>query len=103
MFDFFMKPKRLHQTLKHIRWIETTTEAKLVQPLTNLQAEHQELKAIAQNVSDKADLIGDMYEFYGQIESAQIQANQRGIKALGQVQQKRKAYRSMRGRLLKGK
>lgn len=103
MFDFLKKPQRVYQTLKGISWIEKTTLEKLVQPINNLQAEHQELKAIAQNVSEKADLIGDMYEFYGQIESAEIKANQRGLKALGQVQKRRKEYRSMRGRLIRGK
>ena len=102
MLDFLKKPQRLRQILKDIDWVEKNTMEKLIQPITNLQAEHKELKAIAENVGQKAVLVGDMYEYYGQIESAQIQANQRGLKALGQVQQKRKAYRSMRGRLLRG-
>ena len=102
MFDWLFKPYRQHKTLRNIDWIESQTERYFSAPLEQVQAEHKEVMTMAKESQVRGKLAGEIYRGLGEIESAKLAANTEGIKALGQVQQRRQGYRSMRGRLIKG-
>lgn len=101
MFDWLFKPYRQHKILRNIDWIESQTERYFSAPLEQVQAEHKEVVTMAKEAQVRGKLAGEIYQGLGDIESAKLAANTEGIKALEQVQQRRRGYRSMRGRLIK--
>jgi len=101
MFDWLFKPYRQHKILRNIDWIESQTERYFSAPLEQVQAEHKEVVTMAKEAQVRGKLAGEIYRGLGEVESAKLAANTEGIKALEQVQQRRRGYRSMRGRLIK--
>jgi len=101
LFDFLAKPSRVSKTLKDIDWIESQTGRYFSAPLEQVQAEHKEIVTMAKEAQVRGKLAGEIYRGLGEVESAKLAANTEGIKALEQVQQRRRGYRSMRGRLIK--
>jgi len=101
MFDWLFKPYRQHKILRNIDWIESQTERYFSAPLEQVQAEHKEVVTMAKEAQVRGKLAGEIYQGLGEVESAKLAANTEGIKALEQVQQRRRGYRSMRGRLIK--
>ena len=103
MFNWFTKPYRQHKTLGDINWIERQTEKYFQMDMTAIKAQHQQISALAKEAATRGELAGEIYQGLSAIENAKLDANIQGIRALGATQTKRSGYRSMRGRLLKGK
>lgn len=79
-----------------------------VLPAYYSKANFRDSEAVEYRAGDRNDLTqvrgklaGEIYQGLGDIESAKLAANTEGIKALEQVQQRRRGYRSMRVRLIK--